>query len=58
MPVKKKEYEVVFEFLDLEDNEYHYKVGDTFPREGKKVTQKRIDELSGKSNKIGRPLIK
>lgn len=57
MTVKKKEYKVVFEFLDLEDDEYHYKVGDTFPRKGKKVTQKRIDELAGKSNKIGRALI-
>ena len=50
-------YKVIHQFLDLQDGSYHYKVGDTFPRSGKKATAKRIKELSGTDNKIHRPLI-
>ena len=50
-------YKVIHQFLDLQDENHHYKVGDAFPRNGKKVTAKRISELSGSENKIHKPLI-
>lgn len=49
---------VVEVFTDLQDSNYHYKVGDEYPRTGYKPSAKRIDELSGISNKRGKPLIK
>lgn len=51
-------YDVIVLFTDLQDNSYLYKVGDTYPRAGYKPTDKRIAELSGSSNKRGKPLIK
>lgn len=42
---------------DLKDNDYIYKKGDTYPREGLKPTKKRIEELSSTKNKIGEVLI-
>lgn len=51
-------YVVIKYFTDLHDKNYPYNVGDTFPREGIKVTQGRIDELAGCKNKQGVPLIK
>lgn len=53
-----KTYQVVEVFLDLQDGEYRYNVGDTFPREGHEPTKARIAELSGTKNKIGKILIK
>lgn len=50
-------YTVIHEFLDLQDNSYHYKKGDTYPRKGKKADAERVEELSGNANKIGVPLI-
>ena len=50
-------YKVINPFTDLHDNDYPYAVGDTFPRAGIKVTAKRLKELSGSSNKQGKPLI-
>ena len=44
-------------FKDLEDNNYLYKKGDTYPREGLTPSKKRINELSSKKNKIGEVLI-
>lgn len=44
-------------FTDLQDNDYAYNVGDQFPREGKSVSQVRLDELSGFNNKQRVPLI-
>lgn len=44
-------------FKDLEDNNYLYKKGDIYPREGLTPTKKRINELSSKKNKIGEVLI-
>lgn len=53
-----KRYIVVYKaFKDFEDNDYIYKKGDTYPREGVKPTKKRIAELSSKKNKIGEVLI-
>lgn len=42
---------------DLEDNGHVYKKGDSYPREGLEVSKKRIKELSGDKNKIGKILI-
>ena len=50
-------YKVIHQFRDLQDGNHHYKVGETFPRNGKKATAKRIKELSGTNNKIKKPLI-
>lgn len=50
-------YKVIKLFADLQDNEHIYNVGDTFPRDGIKVTDERIAELSGCDNKRGVPLI-
>jgi hypothetical protein len=51
-------YKVIEVFTDLQDSNYHYNVGDEYPRTGYKPSTKRIDELSGTNNKRGKPLIK
>lgn len=51
-------YEVIKFFTDLQDNNYAYHVGDTFPHEGLSVSPERLAELSGKKNKRGVPVIK
>lgn len=51
-------YRVIEVFTDLQDSNYHYNVGDEYPRTGYKPSTKRIDELSGTNNKRGKPLIK
>ena len=51
-------YEVVKTFADLQDGRYLYNVGDTFPHDGAEVSEDRLKELSGSSNKLGTPLIK
>jgi len=51
-------YQVIRFFTDLKDNDYAYKVGDTFPREGVEVSEERLAELAGSDNKQGTPLIK
>ena len=48
------EYRVIERFKDLQDNGRVYEVGDVY--QGPK-SKKRIDELSGEENKIGKPLI-
>lgn len=50
-------FKVVKRFYDLKDNNHCYYIGDTFPRDGKKVSEKRIAELSSNKNKMGVPLI-
>lgn len=50
-------YKVLVEFADLQDKNYVYHVGDEYPRNGVKLDSKRVSELSGSSNKIGKPLI-
>ncbi len=58
-------YRVIKEFADLTDYKkikegkiyYEYSVGDTYPRQGKKVDEKRIKELLGAENARGEPLI-
>ena len=51
-------YEVIHEFLDLQDGSYHYKVGEIYPRTGVETTLERATELIGTNNKIGVPLIR
>lgn len=51
-------YRVIEVFTDLQDSNYRYNVGDEYPRTGYKPSAKRIAELSGSSNKRGKPLIK
>lgn len=51
-------YQVIKKFRDLQDKEYRYKAGDTYPREGYKPSQTRIDELASNQNKQKTPLIK
>lgn len=51
------EYKVVNPFEDLQDGRHKYQPGDTFPRDGLKVSRKRLAELSSEKNKQNRPLI-
>lgn len=51
-------YIVVTDFYDLQDANWHYAVGDVFPRDGFGVTPTRLAELSGRDNLRGLPLIK
>lgn len=51
-------WKVVKYFTDLQDGDYAYNVGDTYPRKGLNPSEERITELSGSNNKQGVPLIK
>lgn len=51
-------HKVVEDFKDLQDNDYIYYKGDTFPREGANVSDERIQELSSDKNKRKTVLIK
>lgn len=50
-------WRVISFFIDLQDGEHPYNVGDTFPREGRTVSEERIKELSTSQNKRKMPLI-
>ena len=50
-------YRVIKFFTDLKDDNHPYKVGDTYPRTGLKVSKKRIKELSSNENRQKVPLI-
>ena len=50
-------YKVIKSFTDLQDNNYAYYVGDTFPHNGVEVVAERIAELSSDKNRRGIPLI-
>ena len=50
-------YKVIHFFTDLKDKNHPYNVGDSFPREGAKVSEARINELASKNNLRGMPLI-
>lgn len=41
----------------MQDANYVYKVGDTFPRAGARVTEERAAELASNKNRRGCPLI-
>ena len=50
-------YKVIKSFTDLQDNNYAYSVGDTFPRNGVESGAERISELASDKNLQGVPLI-
>ena len=50
-------YKVIRHFVDLQDNNHKYDVGDTYPRNGLNVLQSRINELASNKNKQKTPLI-
>jgi hypothetical protein len=50
-------YKVIRYFIDLQDNNHPYNVGDKFPRTGVKVSAERLAELAGSGNLQGMPLI-
>ena len=50
-------YRVIKNFRDLQDNNSLYQAGDIFPRDGMKVSAKRIEELITDKNRRGEPMI-
>lgn len=50
-------YRVIKLFVDLQDNNHKYDVGDTYPRKGLNVLQSRINELASNKNLQKTPLI-
>ena len=50
-------YKVIKYFTDLQDNNYAYYVGDTFPHNGVEAGAERLAELSSDKNLQGVPLI-
>ena len=50
-------YKVVKYFEDLQDNRHPYNEGDTYPRKGLNVSEKRIAELASDKNRRGVSLI-
>ena len=50
-------YSVIKHFTDLQDNNYKYREGSTYPREGYEPSAERIEELSTDKNRLKTPLI-
>lgn len=50
-------YRVIRFFYDLTDSDHEYKVGDSFPRKGKAVSDARIKELMSDKNRLKTPVI-
>ena len=50
-------FRVIKHFVDMQDNNFAYQIGDEFPRKGLSVLPSRIKELAGKKNRQGCPLI-
>lgn len=50
-------YKVLRYFNDLQDDNYYYETGATYPRDGLTPSQKRINELASGNNKQGIALI-
>lgn len=50
-------YRVIKAFVDLQDNNHKYDVGDTYPRKGLNVLPSRIKELASNKNLQKTPLI-
>ena len=50
-------YKVIKHFVDLQDNNHKYDVGDAYPRKGLSVLPSRIKELATDKNRQGCPLI-
>lgn len=56
-PQPEKTYVVIYDFKDLKDQDTIYTKGDPYPKTGIEVPKERLEELQGKENKIGKPLI-
>ena len=50
-------FKVIQYFTDLQDDNYEYNVGDTFPRKDLNVSDERLTELSTSNNRQNKPLI-
>ena len=50
-------FRVIKHFTDMQDNNFAYEIGDTFPRKGMSVLPSRIKELASDKNRQGCPLI-
>ena len=50
-------YKVIKHFVDLQDSNHKYDIGDIYPRKGLNVLQSRINELASGKNKQKTPLI-
>lgn len=50
-------YKALTTFTDLQDDNYKYQAGDTFPRKGLKVSDARIKELLSNKNRRNKPVI-
>ena len=50
-------YRVIKHFVDLQDSNHKYDIGDIYPRKGLNVLQSRINELASHKNKQKTPLI-
>ena len=50
-------YRVIKHFVDMQDANFEYHVGDEYPRKGMSVLQSRINELASDKNRQGQPLI-
>lgn len=50
-------FKVIKRFIDLKDDNHIYNAGDKFPWDGRRVSKKRLEELSTAKNKRGIPLI-
>lgn len=50
-------YKAIKFFVDLQDNNHPYNVGDVFPRKDKDVDETRIAELASSDNLRKEPLI-
>ena len=50
-------YRVIKHFVDLQDSNHKYDIGDIYPRKGLNVLQSRINELATNKNLQKTPLI-
>ena len=50
-------FRVIKHFTDMQDGNFAYEIGDTFPRKGLSVLPSRIRELASDKNRQGVPLI-
>ncbi|WP_342025730.1 hypothetical protein AADC60_24525 [Cytobacillus pseudoceanisediminis] len=52
-------YEVIYPFIDLQDDKKFYEKGEAFPKPAdKKVSKKRLKELLSNNNNFGQPVLK
>lgn len=51
-------YEVIKDFVDVQNDNHLYRVGDPFPYNDADVSEERIDELASDKNRVGVVLIR